>query len=216
MVNKRNQLGVVGLTLLMAACGDASKTLTTNNDTTQKPAAQTQGAVQQKQMIQSQLSGKDPGHVGRVISVNNAGGYSYVEVENQVGRFWIACSTVNVTTGELVRWGDFAVMKQFKSKALDKTFDEILFVSRVTPYQVEAEVNEGKVLSVTVSGGYNYIEAETAKGIVWVAAPVAPLSDGDNVSWSGATEMKNFFSKTLKKNFKSILFVGDVNIVSGG
>ena len=43
----------------------------------------------------------------------------------------MAGTPVEVSVGEIISWGDAALMKEFKSSALNKTFDELLFVVAV-------------------------------------------------------------------------------------
>lgn len=217
-----NKYGVLGLLLCIGACGDVSQEQQNNA----AAATADQSAVKQQAVpppaagSETNLSGQNVtaaprqfGNIGKIVSAQTVGGYSYLEVENPAGNFWLAASVAEVKAGDLVRWSDYAVMKEFHSKALDKTFEEILFVSQVLPYQESVQASQGKVLTVSDTAGYSYIEAETDNGVIWVAAPAGEIKSGDVVAWSGATEMKNFFSKSLKRNFDSILFVAAVELV---
>lgn len=69
---------------------------------------------------------------GTVKSVTHAAGYTYVEVDDKGKSLWIASMPVNIQKGDKVAWGDGAVMNNFESKALHRTFDSILFVNAVT------------------------------------------------------------------------------------
>lgn len=64
------------------------------------------------------------------------------------------------------------------------------------------------------SGGYTYVRVETAGGEKWAAGPATAVRLGDNLSWSGGSEMRGFVSKTLGRTFDSILFV-DGFVVGG-
>ncbi len=222
MAIKMNHFGIIGISLLLVACGDKGQEA---QNQAQGKAAEATAAQEVSQgaslPIETQGAASAQGqfgNVGKLISIQAAGAYSYLEVENQAGKFWMASSAANVKPGQIVQWGEYAVMKQFASKALDRTFDQILFISQVVPYEAaQAPVNQGKVLSVTESAGYNYIEADTQQGVIWLAAPASSVvKGGDVVSWTGASEMTNFFSKSLKKNFKSILFVGAIVVLKKG
>lgn len=68
---------------------------------------------------------------GKVKSVAHAAGYSYIEVDNKGKTLWIACMPTDVKAGDTVAWGDGAVMHNFESKTLHRTFDEIVFVNEV-------------------------------------------------------------------------------------
>lgn len=71
---------------------------------------------------------------GKVIKAMHAGGYTYMQVENQGKQFWVAATMMNVKRDDHVAWTSAAVMKNFNSPTLRRTFDEILFV---TAAQVE-------------------------------------------------------------------------------
>lgn len=69
---------------------------------------------------------------GEVVSTVNSGGYTYVEVKDASGTFWLAAPTSAVQKGDNISFAGGMWMPNFKSKALDKTFDKILFVDGVT------------------------------------------------------------------------------------
>jgi len=66
---------------------------------------------------------------GKVVKAMHAGGYTYMEMESSGHVFWIAANMMNVNRNDQVAWSDAALMKNFKSPSLRRTFDEILFVS---------------------------------------------------------------------------------------
>ena len=151
---------------------------------------------------------------GTVVSAQQAGGYTYIEVESNGKTVWLASTPVRVAPGDKVRWGDSAVMRNFTSKSLGRTFDELLFVSGVQPAGAGApavSANVGKVLSMVNSAGYAYLELETAGGVKWLAASQAPVKVGDNVTWKGGSVMNNFTSSSLNRTFDQIIFVAAVS-----
>ncbi|MBW2244330.1 MAG: hypothetical protein JRH01_20290 [Deltaproteobacteria bacterium] len=151
---------------------------------------------------------------GRVVSATTVGGYTYLEVDVQGTRMWVASSPVQVQPGTEVGWGQFSVMKNFTSKSLNKTFDQILFVDRVVPVGAgQVAATGGKVLSVVSGGGYNYIQVDGTSGSLWIAAPISPVNAGNQITWSGGTTMRNFASPSLDRSFDEILFVGGVRVV---
>lgn len=70
---------------------------------------------------------------GKVLQILQAGGYTYAEVESANGRVWIAGGPIQVKEGDSVQWGDYALMQNFTSKSLGRTFDQILFVNAWGP-----------------------------------------------------------------------------------
>ena len=69
---------------------------------------------------------------GKVLSVATAAGYSYLEVQKSDATVWVAVPETSVQVGDSVSWGDGMVMKNFTSKALNRSFDQIVFASGVS------------------------------------------------------------------------------------
>jgi hypothetical protein len=67
---------------------------------------------------------------GVVKSVEVAGGYTYALVDVGGDEFWLATAVTEVQPGAEVAWRDYAMMKNFKSKSLNREFDQILFDRR--------------------------------------------------------------------------------------
>ena len=162
------------------------------------------------------------GNRGQVLSVIQVQGYTYIEVRNSERSIWLASNPVEVSEGDVISWGQSAVMHNFKSQALDRTFDEVVFVSAIysgtdgapppTP-QVAVNRNAGTVLSAENAAGYTYVEVQTDAGdSVWLAAPLSSLVQGDQIVWQGASLMRGFTSETLGKTFPEILFVSAVQV----
>ncbi|RLA23711.1 MAG: hypothetical protein DRQ63_11485 [Gammaproteobacteria bacterium] len=163
------------------------------------------------------------GNRGQVLSVIQVQGYTYIEVRNSGRSIWLASNPVEVSEGDVIGWGQSAVMRNFKSQALDRTFDEVVFVSAIyagtdgappppSP-QVAVNRNAGTVLSAENAAGYTYVEVQTDAGdSVWLAAPLTSLVQGDQIVWQGASLMRGFTSKTLARTFPEILFVSAVHV----
>lgn len=160
------------------------------------------------------------GSRGQVLSSIQVPGYTYIEVRNNGRTIWLAGTPVEVEEGEVISWGQSAVMQNFKSSALDKVFEEILFVSGI--YQGDAlppqaasttptTQNTGTILSTQTAAGYSYVEVESSSGtVVWLAAPQAELTVGQQIEWHGASKMTNFSSPSLGRTFSEILFVSGI------
>jgi hypothetical protein len=69
------------------------------------------------------------GNTGQVLSVIQVPGYTYVEVRNNGRNLWLAGNPVELAKGEIVSWADSAMMRNFESKALNRTFEELMFVA---------------------------------------------------------------------------------------
>ncbi len=66
---------------------------------------------------------------GKVLSSIDAGGYTYMELENGGNKFWIAAPTTKVSVGDHIRYVQNMVMTNFTSKTLNRTFGTLIFVT---------------------------------------------------------------------------------------
>ncbi len=66
---------------------------------------------------------------GKVVETMNAGGYSYVCLEKGGKKTWVAVPQMQVTVGKEMSFVPGAVMTNFQSKSLNRTFDAIVFSS---------------------------------------------------------------------------------------
>ena len=60
--------------------------------------------------------------------------YTYIEVTGKTSKdktVWLAASKIKVAKGDTIRYGGGAVMANYHSKTLNKTFDQITFVDKV-------------------------------------------------------------------------------------
>ena len=65
---------------------------------------------------------------GKVLQTMNAGGYSYIYIEQADGsKKWVAVTQINVTVGEQMNFKPGMEMGNFESKALKRSFDSIIF-----------------------------------------------------------------------------------------
>lgn len=69
------------------------------------------------------------GHKGKVVNTMNSGGYTYVEVEENGQKLWVAVMETKVKVGDMVEFPDSPPMINFQSKTLKKTFDKIIFAA---------------------------------------------------------------------------------------
>lgn len=68
---------------------------------------------------------------GKVLNALRGGGYTYMELEENGKKFWIASSVINVKRNDIVSWKGASVMTDFKSASLSKEFKEIYFVNSI-------------------------------------------------------------------------------------
>ena len=158
------------------------------------------------------------GNNGQVLSVIQVPGYTYVEVRNNGRNLWLAGNPIEVTEGEIISWADAAMMRNFESKTLGRTFEELMFVSAFykgangAP-QAAANPYSGVVKATETAAGYTYIQLETETGqVVWLATPETDMAVGTHVSWRGGSKMTNFKSSSLDRTFDEILFVQGISV----
>ena len=70
-------------------------------------------------------------HSGTVVETMNASGYSYIQVDEQGKRVWLAAPETAISVGQTINWSGGSAMQNFSSRALDRTFDEIFFVGAI-------------------------------------------------------------------------------------
>ncbi len=173
-------------------------------------------------------------NIGKVLEVLNVAGYTYLHLEGKDKKEWVAGKAKEVKEGDVVRYSKGSIMRNFFSKTLNRTFPEILFTSAIqiegahpTPASTAAtstlsntsagqqdNVTESTAVSAIDSGGYTYIEAKQGDKTTWLAAPKTAVKAGDAIRYaSDSAVMKNFYSKTLNREFPEILFVGEVQVI---
>jgi len=77
-------------------------------------------------------------HKGVVLEAITGGGYTYLKIEEDGEKFWIAGPETKVEKGAEVSFNEQVWMPNFRSRALGRTFDKILFVSGVSGGSSEA------------------------------------------------------------------------------
>lgn len=73
--------------------------------------------------------------------------------------------------------------------------------------QNSSNIIHGKVTQILNASVYTYVEVDAGKKKVWAAGPVTPLKTCDMISFSTNMPMKNFHSKSMKRDFPVIYFV---------
>jgi len=227
MLNASKLLLPTIIVTLLSACDKASDVTTQQAEQAQvvtMPANHPQINQMPQQNALRNLIG------GTVKEVFNGGGYTYVQVEHEGNKIWAAAPESQVQLGQLIGWSasQSTLMRNFNSKQLSKTFDEIHFTSRfldptkmpAASHSQSAQVNQqnnsgstqgGVVKEVLVGGGYTYVRVTIAGQDVWAAGPMIKVNVGDAVNWSDSSKMTNFTSSTLKKTFNEVYFISAFN-----
>ena len=69
---------------------------------------------------------------GTVVETINTGGYTYVQVDTGKEKIWAAAPEFQVKVGDLVTVPTGMLMRNHHSKTLDRTFDQIYFVGKIS------------------------------------------------------------------------------------
>ena len=123
---------VVMLAIVAVAAAGCKK-----NDDASKAAAPAAAPAGQ---MQAPAPGADPhagmkpmeikpgsGHKGKVVETMDSGGYTYVQVDENGQKIWVAAMQTPVKVGDTVEFPDSPPMVNFQSKTLKRTFDKIIF-----------------------------------------------------------------------------------------
>ena len=68
---------------------------------------------------------------GRVLTVLQAGEYTYLEVSNGNTSRWLAGPQTDVRKGNLVRYEEGSTMSAFYSKLLKRSFSNLMFIGQL-------------------------------------------------------------------------------------
>lgn len=113
---------------------------------------------------------------GTVAETIDAGSYIYLRLEEP--EMWIATSPFSVSEGDQVRFNGGLEMKNFHSKALDRTFDSIFFVQSVSTADHEVADMQH---AVTQGQGTGQIADPLALQPP-AAGELSPLKDGKTIA----------------------------------
>lgn len=125
------------LLALMAAL--AASACSPKTEDSAAPAAQTSAPAATPAVTPAATPAAAPAAVsaspnkGKVVQIQEAGIYTYAEVDTGNQKLWIAGGHIDAKVGDTVQWGGYSEMYNFTSKALNRTFDQILFVNSWGP-----------------------------------------------------------------------------------
>lgn len=107
-------------------------------------------------------------HSGKVVETMNAGGYTYMKVDENGEKYWVAVTEIVVRKGETVSFEEQMWMQNFPSRSLERTFEKILFATLSSPSAAPAEAVRPKTAPTTpvarAEGGSRIAELFAARG----------------------------------------------------
>jgi hypothetical protein len=206
---------VLALLLIQGGCATSSKT--------------TKGSASQES---TKLSGK-------VVETVDSGGYTYICLEKDGKKTWVALTTMKVKVGDELNLMPGAEMNNFTSKTLNRTFDKVIFSGglavspadkkaadkkaaekkaedkKAAPTKLEPPVLSGKVVETMNAKVYTYLKIEKDGKAGWTAVPNTTIKVGDEVEVLPGTDMGSFTSGNLGRTFENIHFSDGLVSVNG-
>jgi len=157
---------------------------------------------------------------GKVLETMDAGGYTYILIEKDGKKTWAALPVTKVTVGQDIKILSGAEMPQFRSNALNRTFDKIIFsggldqgaapaapaAKKEALKAPESAILAGKVVETMDAGSYTYVRLEKDGKSGWAAVPSTEVKVGEEVELIKGIDMGSFKSNTLNRTFDTIHF----------
>ncbi len=100
-----------------------------------------------------------PAHKGRVVSTVDGAGYTYIEVEENGKKLWVAVMQTKVKQGDMVEFPDLPPMENFHSNTLNRTFERIIF-SPIVAVNGKMQTAVAKPGSVSASNPHAGLKVE--------------------------------------------------------
>jgi hypothetical protein len=177
--------------------------------------------VSQSAEEQSSVS---PAISGKVVETMDAAGYTYICLEKDGKKTWAALPATKVAVGDEIKILGGAIMPGFTSKALNRSFDKIIFSGGLDQGKAaapapgakqdpaapakpaEPPVLAGKVIETMRAASYTYVLLEKDGKRGWAAVPATEVKVGDEIELIPGVDMGTFKSTTLKRTFDAIHF----------
>ncbi len=93
-----------------------------------------------------------------IVEHMDAAGYTYILANEDGKEYWIAIAQMPVKEGETIYYTQSMEMKNFTSKALDRTFDSILFVEGVSKDGKSVKAAKNPMMSSNPHTGISKVE----------------------------------------------------------
>lgn len=97
---------------------------------------------------------------GVVVDTLDGGGYTYLQIEDAKKKYWIAVEGLKIDKGTEVRFTEELRAKNFESKSLNRTFDEVVFASNLQ-YRTSAQESANIALVTDLVKVSPYLQKDT-------------------------------------------------------
>jgi hypothetical protein len=155
-----------------------------------------------------------PIRTGTVIETMDSGGYSYMHVDLGEKQEWVAIPVTTVTVGQRVSYNGAMVMPKFRSKTLDREFDEVVFAGGIIGQQAApvAGSDSGAADSFTAALGAEGAPAMSPGSQKSVTSMIEVKVD--KAEGANAYSVGELFTKAAELNGQAIKVRGKVMKVS--
>ncbi len=140
---------------------------------------------------------------GKVIETTNSGDYTYVLVQHGGHKTWAASRPFEVAVGDAITIPEGWVMKDFKSRSLNRTFAWILFAPAV-----EVSGKGAKLATSSLPPGHPTLTATNS--VAPAAAPPVEIKPGSVEKVRGGYTVEECYAKKRELAGKSVKVRGVV------
>lgn len=179
-MNRTRNLLTAGMTvgLVMALQSGCAGTATVT-----QPAAQTAPTqLKAKEQPVKMASPETPPLAGKVVETMNAGGYTYISLEKDGKKGWVAVPVAEVAVGQEVQVKPGTEMGPFSSKTLNRSFDNIIFSPGLATQanNQPTQAQPGAEAATKLPAGHKAIDKKTKpKGMAAMFASAGGEMTGD-------------------------------------
>ena len=106
-----------------------------------------------------------------VNEVQQTGGYTYLLVQQSNQELWLAVPKTDVKVGEKLYFTEAMEMNNFESKELNRTFERIFFVDRISNEPIDAETQKADVIAKNQEGMQKMLDS----------IKISPTADGYSI-----------------------------------
>ncbi len=118
-------------------------------------------------MQQSAVPTQTNGHVFEVTEVVQATSYTYMKVKENMSERWVAVNKQEANVGDVYYYDSALEMKNFESKDLGRTFDQVYFINQIskTPIAQQQPAMGGGMMGEGVPAHSGKVDVEQSSSI---------------------------------------------------
>jgi hypothetical protein len=152
---------------------------------------------------------------GKVVETMDAGGYTYVLLEKNGKKTWVAVPQMKVTVGQEIAFGPGMEMANFPSRTLNRTFEKIFFTGGPLKPQA-ANKNEEAVKNAHGGKSFEELKGKEAPSISSITPPVPDNVKVDKATGPNAYTVAELYGKKDALDKQKVVVRGKVVKVSSG